>query len=61
MEILEFSDVLSSVMIEEIKRAIFCRQIAFGKFINEPTLKSKACLKCLYFTKIISDLCCYLE
>lgn len=34
MEILEFSDVLSSVMIEEIKRAIFCRQIAFGKFIN---------------------------
>ena len=34
MEILEFSDVLSSVMIEEIKRAVFCRQIAFGKFIN---------------------------
>ena len=29
--------------------------------IYEPTLKSKACLKCLYFTKIISDLCCYLE
>ncbi len=29
--------------------------------IAEPTLKSKACLKCLYFTKIISDLCCYLE
>ena len=29
--------------------------------INEPTLKSKACLKCLYFTKIISALCCYLE
>ena len=27
----------------------------------EPTLKSKTCLKCLYFTKIISDLCCYLE
>lgn len=27
----------------------------------EPTLKSKACLKCLYFTKIISALCCYLE
>ena len=27
----------------------------------EPTLKSKACLKCLYFTKIISDLCRYLE
>ena len=32
-----------------------------GKFINEPTLKSKACLKCLYFTKIISDLCRNLE
>gem|GEM_PF-5863400 len=29
--------------------------------MNEPTLKSKACLKCLYFTKIISDLCRYLE
>ena len=29
--------------------------------MNEPTLKSKACLKCLYFTKIISALCCYLE
>ena len=28
---------------------------------TEPTLKSKACLKCLYFTKIISALCCYLE
>ena len=31
------------------------------RIICEPTLKSKACLKCLYFTKIISDLCCYLE
>ena len=31
------------------------------KSIIEPTLKSKACLKCLYFTKIISALCCYLE
>ena len=30
-------------------------------YINEPTLKSKACLKCLYLTKIISDLCRYLE
>ena len=28
---------------------------------KEPTLKSKACLKCLYFTKIISDLCRNLE
>lgn len=32
-----------------------------GNFIAEPTLKSKACLKCLYFTKIISDLCRNLE
>ena len=24
------------------------------KILTEPTLKSKACLKCLYFTKIIS-------
>ena len=31
------------------------------KFSYEPTLKSKACFKYLYFTKIISDLCCYLE
>ena len=30
-------------------------------FFTEPTLKSKACLRCLYFTKIISALCCYLE
>ena len=29
--------------------------------ITEPTLKSKACLKCLYFTIIIFDLCRYLE
>ena len=28
---------------------------------DEPTLKSKACLKCLYFTIIIFDLCRYLE
>ena len=41
---------------------------AYGQALNnmrniipEPTLKSKACLKCLYFTKIISALCCYLE
>ena len=31
------------------------------QYNSEPTLKSKACLKCLYFTKIISALCCYLE
>ena len=31
------------------------------KFSHEPTLKSKACLKCLYFTKIISALCRNLE
>lgn len=30
-------------------------------FTIEPTLKSKACLKCLYFTIIIFDLCRYLE
>ena len=30
-------------------------------FSIEPTLKSKACFKCLYFTKIIPDLCRYLE
>ena len=31
------------------------------ELITEPTLKSKACLKCLYFTIIIFDLCRYLE
>ena len=31
------------------------------RYRYEPTLKSKACLKCLYFTKIISDLCRNLE
>ena len=31
------------------------------QFRSAPTLKSKACLKCLYFTKIISDLCRNLE
>ena len=31
------------------------------KYLTEPTLKSKACLKCLYFTIIIFDLCRYLE
>ena len=30
-------------------------------YTHEPTLKSKACLKCLYFTIIIFDLCRYLE
>ena len=43
----------------------FCPFRAYGaymrNFSNEPTLKSKACFKYLYFTKIISDLCCYLE
>lgn len=32
-----------------------------GFYRYEPTLKSKACLKCLYFTIIIFDLCRYLE
>ena len=34
---------------------------SFRNFKHEPTLKSKACLKCLYFMIIIFDLCCYLE
>ena len=49
--------------------AKICDQIEIGALdqldlsdsMVEPTLKSKACLKCLYFTKIISALCCYLE
>ena len=43
----------------------FCPFRACGAHLRnlskEPTLKSKACFKYLYFTKIISDLCCYLE
>ena len=38
--------------------------LAHGYFIpllTEPTLKSKACFKCLYLTKIIPDLCRCLE
>ena len=35
--------------------------ILLRNIIHEPTLKSKACLKCLYFTIIIFDLCRYLE
>ena len=37
------------------------RSYCCSRFSIEPTLKSKACLKCLYFTKIISDLCRNLE
>ena len=37
------------------------RDLVLYLFIYEPTLKSKACYKCLYFTKIISDLCRNLE
>ena len=32
-----------------------------SRLITEPTLKSQACLKCLYLTIIIFDLCRYLE
>lgn len=35
--------------------------LELGQIKHEPTLKSKACLKCLYFTIIIFDLCRYLE
>lgn len=34
MEILEYTDVLSPVQIEEVKKQISYCQIAFGKFIN---------------------------
>ena len=43
------------------KHGYVTRDLIVTKFKYEPTLKSKACLKCLYFTKIISALCCYLE
>ena len=36
-------------------------QLDFLNLREEPTLKSKACLKCLYFMIIIFNLCCYLE
>ena len=44
--------------IRSVKRRLIPRM---PKNIFEPTLKSKACLKCLYFTIIIFDLCRYLE
>ena len=50
----DLRDFAPSVSYETIRE--FCYIIGY-----EPTLKSKACLKCLYFTKIISALCCYLE
>ena len=39
----------------------FNRNLIANILYTEPTLKSKACLKCLYFTIIIFDLCRYLE
>ena len=49
----------------QVRARSFCPFRACGAYLRnlstEPTLKSKACLKCLYFTKIISALCCYLE
>ena len=35
MEILEYTDVLSPVQIEEVKKQISYCQIAFGKFIKD--------------------------
>ena len=42
-------------------RRLYAYETILCTFIPEPTLKSKACLKCLYFTIIIFDLCRYLE
>ena len=39
----------------------FRADLLYRDNITEPTLKSKACLKFLYFTIIIFDLCRYLE
>ena len=49
----------AGVSLNEENNRIISKYLENYKF--EPTLKSKACLKCLYFTKIISALCCYLE
>ena len=48
--LLLFAIVMSYAMVQD-----------YRIYLDEPTLKSKACLKCLYFTKIISDLCRNLE
>ena len=49
------------IQFEDSRKLYFVTNSRLSKNIYEPTLKSKACLKCLYFTKIISALCCYLE
>lgn len=53
-----FGHSFSFLLIFKTLRASY---LQVGNFSNEPTLKSKACLKCLYFTIIIFDLCRYLE
>ena len=50
-----------SVMRRYCLRSAAAYALIVAIFIFEPTLKSKACLKCLYFTIIIFDLCRYLE
>ena len=57
-----------SVLLQQLRDKLEEKDFFFNfddeRLVNfklEPTLKSKACLKCLYFTKIISALCCYLE
>ena len=47
--------------LEEAYESIVVKTGENQYLLNEPTLKSKACLKCLYFTIIIFDLCRYLE
>ena len=48
-------------MYSNISSYIDSAKNALANITVEPTLKSKACLKCLYFMIIIFDLCCYLE
>ena len=56
-----YEKVAKGELLRKAAIAKLSRRLRYRKIMNEPTLKSKACLKCLYFTKIISALCCYLE
>ena len=56
-----YVDSLNQALEEEKKAYRMAASVGDNNLLSEPTLKSKACLKCLYFTIIIFDLCRYLE
>ena len=55
------TDMIMKELKDSNQKAVVDAFRQLGSLKVEPTLKSKACFKCLYFTKIIPDLCCCLE